>query len=301
VGLSGGIDSAVVVALLYKAVGPKRLIVFNLPSQYNSEKTKGLASLISRKLQLPLHVIPIQEISELNRALLSQFNPTDFNYENIQAKIRGTSVLSNVAGILNGFMTCNGNKVEIALGYATLYGDVNGVVAPIGDLLKTEVFEMARFLNNEIFKDEIIPADLIPDDKYNFGMPPSAELKHAQIDPMKWGYHDALIEAFTDYRKVSPETILLWYSEKCLCEKLGIAQSLFEQYQLDNAIVFIEDLEWVVKSMQRMVFKRVQAPPIIILSKGSYGYDIRESQLPYFLSDEYVRLREEILSRAMVF
>ena len=72
---------------------------------------------------------------------------------------------------------CNGNKVEIALGYATLYGDVNGGLAPIGDLLKTEIFEMAHFINREIFKDEVIPEALIPDEKFDFIMPPSRRIK----------------------------------------------------------------------------------------------------------------------------
>lgn len=136
VGISGGIDSALSACLLSEAIGSHRVIGVNLPTRYNSEKTKTIAKNLSEKLGIKFFTIPIEDMVTINTTLLSQFNPTEFNLENIQAKIRGTSILSNIAGILKGLMTCNGNKIEIALGYATLYGDVNGAIAPLGDLLK---------------------------------------------------------------------------------------------------------------------------------------------------------------------
>ena len=297
IGLSGGIDSTVVACLLSKAVGSKRIIACNLPSRYNSQETKMIASDIALALNLEYHMIPIGEITRLNDSILSKFKPTGVNHENIQAKIRGTSILSNIAGIRNGIMTCNGNKVEIALGYATLYGDVNGAIAPIGDLLKTEIFEMARFLNEQIFRQQIIPDSLIPNDLFEFSIPPSAELTTNQVDPMKWGYHDALVQSFTDYRKIGPETICEWYLEDSLCKHLEISEGLYKKYKLDDPQAFIQDLEWFIKTMERAVFKRIQAPPIIILSKGSFGYDIRESQLPVFWTDRYQNLKKQILER----
>jgi NAD+ synthase (glutamine-hydrolysing) len=296
IGVSGGIDSALVLCLLHKAVGNKRIIAVNMPTKYNSEKTKNIAKKLAEKLEIPYFVLPIEELVNCNTAILSQFNPDELNCENIQAKLRGTSILSNIAGIVNGLMVCNGNKVEVALGYATLYGDVNGGVAPIADLLKTEVFEMASFINDKIYKEETIPYSLIPNALYEFEMPPSAELKHNQIDPMKWGYHDALVRAFTDYKKYNPADILQWYKDGVLCEQLGISKELFIKYQLYTPQTFISDLEWVVKNMQKAVFKRIQSPPIIILSKGAFGCDIRESQLPFNLTDRYRQLKNEILS-----
>lgn len=295
IGLSGGIDSALVACLLHKAVGSKRIIAFNMPTKYNSLATKTIARDLAVYLDIPYHSVPIENLVESNHNALLKFNPSEFNLENIQAKIRGTSILSNVAGIFNGLMVCNGNKIEIALGYATLYGDVNGGIAPIGDLLKIEVFEMAHFMNKEIFRQEIIPESLIPDENYNFFVPPSAELKHNQVDPMKWGYHDALVEKFTDYKRLNPETVLEWYIDKSLCWNLNCSRSLFEKYLLNDPKVFIDDLEWVVRSLQRAVFKRIQSPPIIILSKGAYGYDIRESQLPVCFTNRYKNLRDTIL------
>jgi NAD+ synthase (glutamine-hydrolysing) len=114
---------------------------------------------------------------------------------------------------------------------------------------------------------------------------------------LKWGYHDALVQMFTDYRRINPEIILKWYGKGILCEKLGISEHLFKKYHLDESEIFIEDLEWVVKSMQRAVFKRIQSPPIIILSKGAYGYDVRESQLPVSMTVQYKKMREQILKK----
>lgn len=297
VGVSGGIDSAMTVALLSKAIGSERIIACNLPSKYNSEMTKRIAHNLTSKLGIRMFSIPIEEMVAVNEKLLESFNLSELNRENIQAKIRGTSILSNIAGVFNGVMTCNGNKVEIALGYATLYGDVNGAIAPLGDLLKTEIFEMAQFLNEEIFCDEVLPAELIPDQYFRFKMPPSAELKNNQVDPMKWGYHDALLSLFTDYQKTSAEKIVEWYLEGSLHTHLSISYELFTMYGLDNPLVFIEDLEWVISSIQKAVYKRIQSPPIIILSKSSYGYDIRESQLPVYFTDKYIALKKTLLNK----
>jgi len=291
IGLSGGIDSALVACLLEQAVGMDRIVSFNLPSKYNSDTTKSIAKTLAAKLGIAYHVIPIEDIVKVNTDALAAFNPSEFNCENIQAKVRGTSILSNIAGILNGLMVNNGNKVEIALGYATLYGDVNGGIAPVGDLLKTEIFEMASYMNEHIYNDKVIPESLIPDKNFDFVMPPSAELKNNQVDPMKWGYHDVLVQKFTDYNRLSPETVLDWYNQNILCEKLEIRNALFNKYNLGNREVFINDLEWLVKNIQRAVFKRIQAPPIIILSKGAYGYDVRESQLPPINTSRYAALK----------
>lgn len=298
VGVSGGIDSALTACLLYKAVGNKRIVACNLPARYNSQITREIAANLAGKLGITMHSIPIEEMANVNNQLLESFNPGELNRENIQAKIRGTSILSNIAGILNGVMTCNGNKVEIALGYATLYGDVNGAIAPLGDLLKTEIFEMASFLNREIFAEEVIPRALIPDESFQFKVAPSAELKENQVDPMKWGYHDALIRMFTDYQKTSAETILGWYLDGELCQRLSIPETLLKRYGLDDPRVFVDDLEWVTGNIQRAVYKRIQSPPIIILSKSCYGYDIRESQLPVYYTDSYNELKKRLLEKS---
>jgi NAD+ synthase (glutamine-hydrolysing) len=305
IGLSGGIDSSVVAALVERAVGNDKLLGINMPTKFNSAKTKDAAKQLAKNLDIPYITVPIEEIVEANAGTLAQFvtrdyvdNIPDLALENIQAKIRGTSVLSNVAGIYSAIFTNNGNKLETALGYATLYGDVGGAIAPIADLTKAEVFDLAKYLNREIYGREVVPEKMIPDNLYRFQkdqIAPSAELKNAQIDPMKFGYHDALLDRFTDYKKSSAEDVLRWYIDGTLEQNLGISTDLIYRWGIEDPKTFVDDLEWFDRKVQQNVFKRVQAPPIIITSKSAYGYDIRESQLPYETTREYDLLRDKVL------
>jgi NAD+ synthase (glutamine-hydrolysing) len=306
VGLSGGIDSAVVASLLTVACGAENVIAINMPSAINTKRTKTVSKHVASKLGIEWVNVPINALITSHAQIFSKldrkFNPTgqavDLSLENIQAKIRGTSILSNFAGRYNRFFTCNGNKLEIALGYTTLYGDVNGALAPIGDLTKSEVYEMARFLNTEVFREEIIPSTLLPDALFSFDgewIIPSAELKKDQIDPMRFGYHCALLEAYTDYIRKTPEDFFEWYLNGTLEKNLGISKELMARWEMDHPKLFVQDMEWFVSTIQKSVFKRVQSPPIIITSRSAYGYDIRESMLPMETSARYQALKSEIL------
>lgn len=295
-GLSGGIDSSLTSTIAVLALGKDRVFGFNLPSKYNSEKTKNAASSLATNLGIKYEVIPIEKIFY---AIIDRFIIMDENVEisslvdeNIQARIRGSSILLNLAAIYKGVMTNNGNKLETALGYFTMAGDNQGVFAPIGDLTKVEVFKMAKYINK--WYGEIIPSSLIPDD-FNFDIAPSAELKENQLDPMKWGYHDRMLELMLEFKKHSPEDFMRWYINGELCTKMRIKESLFTKYNFDNPKVFIDDLEWFVSTIQKNVFKRVQSPPIVLLSKTAYGYDLRESMFAWESSLEYDRLKAKIL------
>jgi len=298
IGLSGGVDSSLVAALMTKALGKERVKGFNLPSRYNSSLTKDSAAKLASNLGIDYRIIPIEKMAEINQEILKEGDEefTSLIEENIQAKIRGTSILSNLASIHNGLMTNNGNKLETALGYATLYGDINGALAPIGDLTKEEVFAMSRWLNE---KENIIPEELLPDDNYDFIIPPSAELKENQRDPIKFGYHDKLITYLMDYRKKSPEQILDWYLEgkKGFCERTGITEKIFDIYTLGDGKVFTDDLEWFIRTMRLNIFKRIQAPPIILLSRTAFGFDLRESQFAWQPTQKYLKLKKRILER----
>ncbi len=306
IGLSGGVDSAVVAALLVQAVGRNKVLGINMPTKYNSEQTKSAAARVAKRLGIAYEVIPIEEIVSINESLLNACDAdgsgkklSSLNEENVQAKIRGTSVLSNIAAKYGALFTNNGNKLETALGYTTLYGDVGGAVAPIADLTKVEVFELARYLNEEVFGYEVIPSDLLPDHLFRFRddqIQPSAELRDAQVDPMKFGYHDALLVAMTDYKKKSPEDVLKWYLDGTMEENLSIGTDLMERWGLVDPKTFVEDLEWFVRSVQNSVFKRVQSPPIIITSKSSFGYDIRESLVPWEPTLEFDELKACVLA-----
>jgi len=304
-GLSGGVDSALAAVLLVEAVGPDKVFAINMPTQYNQDITRKAAAHVAEKLGIHYTILPIHPLVEAHVERLdlldlddSQRRLSAFHLENIQAKIRGTSILSNLAAKYGGIFVNTGNKLEIALGYSTLYGDTGGAFCVLGDLTKVEVFAMARYLNETVWKEEVIPKELFPDEMYRFpvgSIPPSAELRDDQIDPMKFGYHDALLEAFTDHDKKTPEDILRWYLENRLAENLGLDEALLDRWGLKDARTFVDDLEWFCRSMDNNVFKRIQSPPIIITSRSAFGFDIRESLLSYRPSTVHIELRSILL------
>ncbi len=306
IGLSGGIDSAVVAALLVKAVGKGKVLAVNMPTSFNTAATREAAAEVARRLGIAYEVVPIGELVTVNQQLIDRFDMdgsgrklSSFQMENLQAKIRGTSILSNIGAKYGALFTSNGNKLEVALGYATLYGDVGGAIAPIGDSPKSEVFEFGHYLNREVFGREVIPEKLFPDELFRFGagkIRSGPELAENQISPLKFGYHCAILEAVTNYVKRSPEDIMRWYLEGTMEERLGISTALIQRWGMDEPEAFAKDLEWFVSQMQRSVFKRVQAPPIIITSKSAFGYDIRESMLPWEPTPAYGRLKAEVLA-----
>jgi NAD+ synthase (glutamine-hydrolysing) len=299
IGLSGGIDSSLVATLLVLAFGKNNVVGVNMPSKYNSSKTKECAKTLANNLGIKYLIMPIEDMVKANSNTLESDGIvlSEFNMENVQAKIRGTSIQSNLAAKYKAFFTNNGNKVEIALGYATLYGDWGGAISPIGDLTKTEVVDMCKYINEVVFGEDIIPNQLFPDSLWRFQedqIEPTAELKSNQVDPMKFGYHCKLLDELTNYQKKSIEDIMDWYLEGVLHEKLGINEQLMLRWKIDNPKEFLRDLEWFYNTIQKNVFKRIQAPPIILTSKSSYGYDIRESILPVLKTKRFLLLKSKI-------
>lgn len=295
IGLSGGVDSAVSICLLEQALGSHRIRAYNLPSTYNSDRTKGIAARLAQDLGVQLETIDIESLVQANTSLLENYEPQELHRENIQAKIRGTSILSNLAGILGGLMINNGNKVEVALGYATLYGDINGALAPLGDLTKVDVFNLARYLNDHVYHKEVIPSSLLPDEAFDFVMPPSAELKSNQRDPMKWGYHDVLVDRVCNYQPLGMIEIGRLYLDGKLWSTLNIPPRLVAKYDLYDPEIFVKDLEWFFRLFALGVFKRIQAPPLVITTRSAFGYDHREAQIPYKPGIGWTAIREEIL------
>lgn len=294
IGLSGGVDSAVVASLLKVAVGKEKVIGVNMPTKFNSKQTRDSASHVAKKLGIGFLFIPIDDLVESNRRLLLQQlgkKALDPKLEqNIQAKVR-TQILSNLAESYHGLYTSNGNKWEIATGYSTLDGDARGALCPIGDLTKTEVFKMAEYLNKDVFKQEVIPREVV-----SMEQKPGAELASDQPNPLKLGYHCALIEAFMDFRAKSAEDVMKWYLTGRLEANLGITTEVIKRNDVDRTEEFVRDMDWFSEHVLRSVFKRVQGPPIILLSKTAYGYDRRESILPIDESPLYRGLRTKILS-----
>ena len=299
IGISGGIDSALNACLLVDTFGKENVIGVNIPTKYNSNKTKNAAAQIANNLGIRYEIIPIGDILGVYQQTMTNSGikaPTSLNEENEQARIRGAMIIAGLAARENALFTCNANKLEVALGYTTAYGDLNGAIAPLGDLTKKEVIELAKFINKKNGK-EIIPSTLFPDKYFRFGndqIIPSAELKENQIDPMKFGYHDSLIEKIMNYKASSITDIMEWYLAGTMCKNLNIDVELMKRWNVDSPEIFLKDIDWLFSLIQKNVFKRILSPSICSLSKSSYGFDFRESQLPYRKSAKYFDLALKI-------
>jgi NAD+ synthase (glutamine-hydrolysing) len=279
IGLSGGVDSALSAILAVVAVGNKNVIAYNLPSEYNSNETKTIASELAKNLGIEYRSVPIKSIL---KGTQKTFNSnSSLVWENVQAKIRGL-ILTTEAQINDAVVISNGNKVEVATGYCTLYGDTVGAISPLGDLTKMEIFDLVKSFH-------IVALDkLIPDDDLNFELAPSAELKEKQKDPFCWGLDDYIIEQIMNYNKKSLYNILYDFCNG--------TNPLYDKYFPNKDVKgFTDHLEWLVKLMENSVFKRIQMPPITILSKSAYGYDYRESQLPVLFTRKYMDYKKELL------
>jgi NAD+ synthase (glutamine-hydrolysing) len=173
-GLSGGIDSAVVATLACDTLGPDRVMALSMPSRFSSPGSVRDARTLADNLDMRLEEVSIERPFEALLATLGPLfegRPFDVTEENLQARIRGTLLMS-VANKLGKLVLATGNKSELAVGYSTLYGDMVGALAPIGDVLKTDVFALARALNRQA---ERIPRVILE-------KPPSAELRPGQLD-----------------------------------------------------------------------------------------------------------------------
>lgn len=309
IGLSGGIDSCVSAAILTRVFGPNNVIGVNMPTRYNSNKTKDAARKLADNLRVHYYVVPIEKaIKEKRKAIMGGnkyygrlFEKNPVNEENEQARMRGM-ILADFAAAYGGLFVNNGNKAETAAGYASLYGDIAGAVAPLADLTKEEVYGMARYLNDYEFEfhdnqicgnrydTKVIPEEVILDSSFSENtdkIKPSAELKDNQTDPLKFGFMCKLLEnGIMDYKKVGIETILRSWLNRTIIEDFKLDKDLFYRYNLHQADAFVKEIEFIFKQLNGSTFKRVQTPPIIITSKSSFGYDYRESILPYKLSYE---------------
>ena len=176
IGLSGGIDSALVAALAVEALGPDKVIGVSMPSKISSRHSRDDARSLAENLGLEFHTVPIEKIVDAAESSLSGIFsglPPDVTEENIQARARGL-VMMAISNKFGALVLTTGNKSECSVGYCTLYGDTCGAFAPICDLYKTQVYSISRLINEQAGRD-IIPQNTI--DK-----PPSAELRPNQTD-----------------------------------------------------------------------------------------------------------------------
>ena len=308
IGISGGIDSAVAAALYTKVIGPENLLLVNMPSVFNSETTKGLSQQLAQNLGCQYMIVPIQQsvdhtIDQLEHTPMTYLTDgsttnllvSSFVTENIQARDRSARVLAGAAAAFGGGFTCNANKAETTVGYSTLYGDQSGFLAALADLWKHQVYELAYYMNEEIYGREVVPQGIID-------IVPSAELSNAQNvdegkgDPLKYPYHDYLFRSFIErWEKAAPQDILEWYAAGTVEENLGCKPGLVAQY-FPTAKDFIDDLErWWNLFCGMAIAKRIQAPPILAVSRRAYGFDHREAQNGPYYTRRYQELKAALL------
>ncbi len=208
IGLSGGIDSALVACLAVAALGKKNVHGISLPSQYSSQGSLDDAAILACNLGIQYEVVPIQPVFEACKQQLKPVfagRPEDVAEENLQARIRGTLLmaLSNKFGSL---LLTTGNKSELAVGYCTLYGDMNGGLAVISDVPKMMVYRLSKWINRE---KEIIPTTSIT-------KAPSAELRPNQTDQDSlppYDVLDAILEAYVVHARSLRDIIAAGFDE----------------------------------------------------------------------------------------
>jgi NAD+ synthase (glutamine-hydrolysing) len=231
-GLSGGIDSALVAALAVDALGPAKVTAIALPGPFNSPKSLTLAEKLAKNLDIAFKKVEIgpmydRAVKSFEESLgLSEFGLV---HENLQARLRGLTLMA-FSNKENSLLLTTGNKSEYASGYSTLYGDMCGGLAPLGDLTKEQVYELSRYYNSQA---EVIPTEIID-------RAPSAELRPNQKD------QDSL-PPYDDLDK----------SVQYLVEETGTVKTPTDR--------------WLLPILMRTEFKRWQAPPILKISKHSFG------------------------------
>lgn len=240
-GLSGGIDSAVVTVLAVRALGPENVRVLLMPSKYSSWHSVEDAEVLAKNLGIRYDIVHIQDaVDRVEEGMERIFRGMghDVTEENIQARIRGIYImaLSNKFGhiVLN-----TTNKSECAVGYGTLYGDMNGGLSVLGDVYKGEVYALARLINRQ---EEIIPASSI-------SKPPSAELRPGQKDSDSLPEYDIL------------DKILFQYIE-CNHSPADIASMGYERALVDHVIRLVNINE----------YKRFQAAPVLRVTSKAFGF-----------------------------
>ncbi len=241
VGLSGGIDSALVAAIAKDALGAENVLGVGMPSPYSSAGSIEDSRRLAANLGIEFEVIGISGLfDEYTRALAPQFAGmnADTTEENIQSRIRG-ALLMALSNKFSALVLTTGNKSEMAVGYCTLYGDMVGALAVIGDLVKTRVYAVCRWLNRD---HEVIPPAVLE-------KPPSAELRPDQKDT----------DSLPPYEVLDP-----------------ILEAYVERYETAESIAqangfSLELVQQVVRLVERSEYKRQQAAPVLKVTSKSFG------------------------------
>jgi NAD+ synthase (glutamine-hydrolysing) len=245
-GLSGGIDSALAAFLGFRAVGAENIVCFSMPSRFSSQGSKDDAAELAANLGCRYEILPIEPVFQAFLSTLEgvfEGRPFDIAEENLQARIRG-SLLMGFSNKFNSMLLTTGNKSELAMGYCTLYGDMNGALGPIGDVFKTEVFALCRRINERA----LAAGGRAPIPQAIIDKPPSAELRPNQKDQDSLPPYEVLDEILKLY----------------LYHNLSSDEIAKKGWDRDLAVR-------IVRTVARAEFKRRQAPPVLKVSPRAFG------------------------------
>jgi NAD+ synthase (glutamine-hydrolysing) len=262
-GLSGGIDSAVVAAIAAAAIGSENVLGVLMPSPYSSDHSISDALELARNIGIKTQTIPIKSVMQgFDESLAAIFAGTEFGVaeENLQSRIRG-NLLMAIANKFGHLLISTGNKSEISVGYCTLYGDMNGGLAAIADLPKTRVYHLCRWLNEEanwqkdnnhlnsnVFAMSTVPFSQPPIPEHILTKPPSAELRPGQVDQDSLPAYEIL--------------------DDILERLIEHHQSTDEMVAAGHDAITVERIAKLVKIAE---FKRRQAPPGLKITDRAFG------------------------------
>jgi NAD+ synthase (glutamine-hydrolysing) len=246
VGLSGGIDSALTAAIAVDALGKENVIGVTMPTRFNSAETINDAQIVAKNLGIEFHNIPIEPVLQnFNQELgkVSGWNEKGLAYENLQARIRGT-ILMSMSNQFGHLVLTTGNKSETAVGYSTLYGDTAGGFAVIKDVPKTVVYQLCQHLN-KLYSREVVPQSVIT-------RIPTAELRFGQKDSdslPEYDILDSILRAYIEEEKSLPEIVEQGFEAETVLKVIGM--------------------------VDRNEYKRRQCPPGIKITPKAFGRDRR--------------------------
>jgi NAD+ synthase (glutamine-hydrolysing) len=246
IGLSGGIDSALTAAIAVDALGNENVVGVTMPTKFNSSETINDAALVAKNLGIEFHTIPIEQVLQGFNQQLSEipgWNDKGLAFENLQARIRGT-ILMSMSNQFGYLVLTTGNKSETAVGYSTLFGDTAGGFAVIKDVPKTVVYQLSDYFN-KLRGKEIIPQSVIK-------RIPTAELRFGQKDSdslPEYDILDGILKAYIEEEKSLPEIIKQGFDAKTVVKVIGM--------------------------VDRNEYKRRQCPPGVKITPKAFGRDRR--------------------------
>ncbi len=277
IGLSGGIDSALVACIAVDAIGKENVFAVNMPSRFNATLTKDAARDLAKNLGIKYLVWHIEEITNVHRKSFKELfkkELTGVSDQNPQARLRG-NILMTISNAESYLVLSTGNKTEVALGYCTLYGDMVGGLDVLGDINKIEVYKLSDYVNQKAGK-EIIPEASIKV-KASAELGADQDVTKGQGDPFDYFIVAPLVDEIVNNDEFWAEELVQKFKNKEFDKEIWVpdekGKTVYDKFTPETFRKFILEL---AKKIDLSAYKRMQAAPIIRASSNAFGWDYRE-------------------------